>query len=95
MAITLSQLAKDASIVPSFKFILHVHRQANCCSETFFWKFFERILSTLRQLQSFVFAFIEQVQNIEKSKASVVEVVSCFADMYISSQVKSGLGKFS
>jgi len=30
-------------------------------------------------LQSFVVAFIEQVQNIEKSKASVVEVVSYFA----------------
>jgi len=26
-----------------------------------------------------VVAFIEQVQNIEKSKESVVEVVSCFA----------------
>ena len=24
-------------------------------------------------------AFIEQVQNIKKSKASVVEIVSCFA----------------
>jgi len=33
---------------------------------------------TLRHLQSFVVAFIEQ-ENIEKSKASVVEVVSCFA----------------
>jgi len=76
---TLSQLAKDASRVPSFKFILHVHRQANCCSETFFWKLFERILLTSRHLQSFVVAVIEQVQNIEKSKASVVEVVSCFA----------------
>jgi len=36
VAITLSQLAKDASIAPSFKFIPHVHRQASCCSETFF-----------------------------------------------------------
>jgi len=43
VTITLSQLAKDASIVPSFAFILHVHRQANCCSETLFWKFSERI----------------------------------------------------
>jgi len=34
---------------------------------------------TLRHLQSFVVACIEQDQNIEKSKASVVEVVSCFA----------------
>jgi len=30
-------------------------------------------------LQSFLVAFIEQNQNTEKSKASVVEVVSCFA----------------
>jgi len=79
VAITFSQLAKDASIIPSFKFTLHVHRQANCCSETIFWKFFERILFMLRHLQSFVVAFIKQVQNIEKSKASIVEVVSCFA----------------
>jgi len=28
-----------------------------------------------------VVAFIEQVQNIEKSKALFVEVVSCFATM--------------
>jgi len=41
----------------------------------FFWKFFERILSTLRHL----LAFIEQVQNIDKSNASFVEVASCFA----------------
>jgi len=38
-----------------------------------------RILFTLRHLQSFPVAFNEQIQNIEKSKASVVEVVSCFA----------------
>jgi len=73
VAITLSQLDKDASIVPSSKFKLHAHRQANCYSETFSWKFFERFLFTLRHLQSFV------VQNIEKSKASVVVVVSRFA----------------
>jgi len=48
-----------------------------------------------------VAAFIEQVQNIEKSKASLLEVVSCFATAkariktYISSQVKSALRKFS
>ena len=30
-------------------------------------------------LQSFVVEFIEQVQNMEKSRASIVEVVSCFA----------------
>jgi len=107
VAITLSQLAKDVSVVPSLKFILHVHRQANCCSETFFWIFFERVLFTLRYLQLFVVAFIEQVQNIEKSKASVVEVVSCFATVkariqerqsdvgYISRQIKSALRKVS
>jgi len=66
VAITLLQLAKDASIVISFKFILHDQRQANCCSETLFWKFSERMLcDTLRHLQSFVVVFIEQVQNIE------------------------------
>jgi len=80
VAITLSQLAKDASNESSFAFILHVHRQVNCCSETFFWKLSERILfNTLRHMQSFVVAFSEHVQNIEKSKASTVEVVSYFA----------------
>jgi len=44
-------------------------------------KLFERILFTLRHLQSFAVAFGEQVQNTEKSKASVVEVVSYFATM--------------
>jgi len=88
VAITSSQLSKDASIVPSFKFTLHVHQQANCCSETFFWKLFERILFRLRHLQSFVVAFIEQVQNIEKSKASVVKVVSCFVTVKARMQEK-------
>jgi len=65
-------------IVPSFKFILHVHRQTNYCSESFFWKFSVRILlNTLKHLQSFVVAIIEQVQNIEKSTASTVEIASC------------------
>jgi len=32
-------------------------------------------------LQSFVVAFNEQVQNVEKSKASNVKVVSCFATL--------------
>jgi len=106
VAITLSQSAKDASIVPSFKFILHIHRHACCCSETFFRKFFERTQFTLRHLQSFLVVFIEQVQIIEKSKASIVEIVSCFAtvkariqkrrpDVHMSSQVKSALRKFS
>ena len=72
--------SNDASNVPSFTFILHVHRQVNSCSETFFWKLSERTLfKTLRHLQSFVVAFNEQVQDIDKSKASLVEVVSCFA----------------
>jgi len=44
----------------------------------FFWKFSERIrFNTSRHLS--VVAFIEQVQSTEKSKASIVEVVSCFA----------------
>jgi len=80
VAIILPQLAKDVSIVSSFKFILHVHRQANCYSETYLWKLFERIMFTLRHLQSFV------VQNIEKSKASVAVVVSCFATVKASIQ---------
>jgi len=103
--LSLSQPAKDASIVPSFKFRLHVHRQANCCSETCFWKSFGRIQFTLRHSQSFVVAFIEQVQNFEKSKASVFEVVQGFAtvkariqerrsDVHII-QVKSTPWKFS
>ena len=59
---------------PSFTFILHVHPQANCCSETFFWKFSKRTLfKTLRHLQSFLVAFNEQVQNIEKFKILFVE----------------------
>jgi len=32
-----------------------------------------------RRLQSFVAVFNEQVQNIEKTKESIVEVVSCRA----------------
>jgi len=34
-------------------------------------------VNTLRPLS--VVAFVEQVQNTEKSKASIVEVTSCFA----------------
>jgi len=55
-------------------------------------------------MQSFVVAFDEQVQNTEKSKASIVEVVSCFAigkariqvrrsDIHISSRAKSAQRK--
>jgi len=63
----------------------------------------------IKTLQSFVCAFIEQVQNIEKSRASVVEVVSCFttvkariqerqSDVHIKPswiKVESALRKFS
>jgi len=88
MTITWVQLAKDASIVPSFTFILHVHRQTNC-SEAFSWKFSERILfTTFKHLQSFLVAFNEQLQNAEKSQGSVVEVVSCFATVKATIQVK-------
>jgi len=70
-------------------------------------RFFVKYLSELRHMQSFVVAYIEQVLKIEKSKASIVEVVSCFATVKariqerqsdvqcISSQVKSALRKFS
>jgi len=45
----------------------------------FFWKFSERTLfKTLRHLQSFLVAFNEHVQNIDKSKALFIEFVSCF-----------------
>ena len=45
----------------------------------FFWKFSERTLfNTLRHLQLIVVVFNEQVLNTEKSKASFIEVVSCF-----------------
>jgi len=73
----LSKFAKYASNVPSFTFILHVHRQANCCSKTFFWNSLSE--PHLRHLQSSVAVFNEQFQNIEKTKAQIVEVVSCRA----------------
>jgi len=67
-------LPSDASNVPSVTFVFHVHRQANCCSEKFFRNSLSELcLKTLRQLQSFLVAFNEQVQNIEKSKAPFVE----------------------
>jgi len=37
------------------------------------------MLKTLRYLQSFLVAFDEQAQNIEKPKASFFVVVLCFA----------------
>jgi len=73
----LSKLAKYVSNVPSFTFILLVHRQANYCSETFFWNSLSE--PHLRHLPSSVAVFNEQFQNIEKTKASIVEVVSCSA----------------
>jgi len=44
-------------------------------------RFFGNYLSELclRHLQSFVVAFNEKVQNIEKSKVSLVKVISCLA----------------
>jgi len=36
VAITLSSLAKDVLKVPGFTFMLQIHPQANCCSESFF-----------------------------------------------------------
>ena len=48
----------------------------------FFWKYSQRTLfNTLRHLQVVItlFTLSEQVQNIEKSKASTVEVLSCVA----------------
>jgi len=46
----------------------------------FFLVFSERTLfKTFRHLQSFVSVCNEQVQNIEKTKASTVEVASCRA----------------
>jgi len=75
----LSDLGKDTSNVPSFTFLLHV---LSIDKPTVVLKrFFGSSLSDvcLRHLQSFVVAFNGQVQNIEKSKASFVEVVSCFA----------------
>jgi len=43
----------------------------------FFWKFFKRILFTINKKTFEIISgcFIEQIQNIEKSKASAVEVV--------------------
>jgi len=97
-------LPVDASNVTCFKIVLHVHRQANCCSETFFWKFSARTLfKTLRYLQSFLVAFNEQVQNIEKSKHQLLRLHRVSPlwrqgfnrdnQMYLSSQVKSALRK--
>ena len=46
------------------------------------------LFNTSRHLHSFVFAFNEQVQNIEKSKASIDEVVSYFTSVKAGIQVK-------
>ena len=89
MAITLSQLAKNASNVPSFTFTLRVHRQTNCRSELFFWNPLSELC--LRYYDSCNHLWLlnnEQVQNIEKSKASIVVVVSCFATAQARIQVR-------
>jgi len=46
------------------------------------------LFNTSRHLHSFVFAFNEQVQNIEKSKAATAEVIPCFATVKARIQVK-------
>jgi len=52
--------------------------------------FFGNSLSKLclRHLQSFLVAFNQHVQNIGKSKASLVELVSCFATVKAKIQEK-------
>jgi len=76
--ITLSQLAKDASNVPaaSHSSFISINKPTVVLK-----RFFGNSLSDLclRHLQSFPVAVNEQVQNIKKSKASVVELVLCFA----------------
>ena len=62
---------------------------ASCLAELYYvlvelifgWK--GRNAFTLRHLQAFLVAFNDQVQNNERSKASIVEVVSCFATVEV------------
>ena len=107
MAVTLSQLAKDVSIVPSFKFILHVHQQANCCSETFLleilwantvlthWDICHHLwlllLSKLRILRSQK----HQLLGLYRVSPLWRQGFKRENQKYISSQVKSALRKFS
>jgi len=65
-------LVRNNSNVASFTILFHVHRQANWCSEMFFWKrCVRRLFKTLRHLQSFVAVFNEQVEIIKKSNAGL------------------------
>jgi len=80
VAITLSQLAKDALVVypASNSYFMSTDKPPvvlKCFFENFLSEF---CFNTLKHLQSCVVAFIEQIQNTEKSKASTVDVVSCF-----------------
>jgi len=95
VAITLSQHAKDASIVPSFKFILHVHRQANCYSETFFWKFFERCLFTNHLWFRILRSQKHQLLRSYRVSPRWRRAFSQNNQTYISSQLKSALRKFN
>jgi len=60
---------------------LRIHASCPSTSQFLLWNVFWKFSSELclRHLRSFVVAFNEQVQNIGKSKASIVEVASCFA----------------
>jgi len=61
---------------------LHIHTSYPSTSQLLFWNVFLEIIwvnSAWDILQSFVVAFNEQVQNIEKSKVSFVKVISCLA----------------
>jgi len=86
VAITLSQLAKDVSNVPNFTFILHIHPQATCCSEMFFWKFSERTLFKIFAIISgcFYWASSEywEVQSIVCWVQKIEEHVVTDLDLY-------------
>jgi len=76
VAITLSQLATDVSIVcpASNSYFMSIDKPAVVLK-----RFFGNSLSEFGLTHLSVVAFLEHVQSIEKSKASVVEVVPCFA----------------
>ena len=61
-------------------------------SRLLFWNIFLEILWAnsvhIKYFQSYVDAFIEQDQNTENSKASIAEVVSCFATVKARIQVR-------
>jgi len=58
---------------------VRIHTSCPSTSQVLFWNVFWKFSSELclRHLHSFVVAFNEQVQNIGKSKASIVEVIVC------------------